>query len=454
MISCSRVNAQLKQLFFKDLPGNPIEYAEADNAPPPEGKVALSVTDETTREVFRVCIKSVDLQQIGISLTAWKAVAQNPLQLQILFQNTAMVTKLVERALPIASDHLAPEFLLFFQQKAFAVRTILDGVYQGRESTHLSKMPQAPGIYIDQIDGRLHIFVNLKKTRPLGRGSFGKVKKELWLSAHRPADVLIAKKVFVDQNEKMNAEHFSHEIAVLKQLRNKRGIISLISGGCYNGKYALFFPLYDSSLEHYFHEGNRHFSLSIEQRISAAAQWLEGLSTLAEHGIHGDLSAHNLLFKREPSGEIRAVISDFGTFRRYGQEEEGLTNLQFRSPEYVLNKTVSHKQDVWALGLSIYELFTTKWLPHWKCMESETSSMWLSTLKPHWALQYRCRPETPPILIQLIDAMLDPRPDHRPSAKVAFSLFTEHARRGWKAAAEELAPPPTAAKIAPTSDRT
>jgi serine/threonine protein kinase len=432
MILCSAVDTENKKLLFKELPHKSIEYTEADNAPPPEGNVALSVTDEKTRAVFQVFVQSNALQRLGISFTLWNTLPEK--ERPLLWPRAAEIGRLVSRAEKRVACLPSAVSRRFFASRAFAVRTIARAIHQ--QIPHSSHIPHIPGIYFERHEGIAHIFVNLKGLG-IGMGGFAKVKPVVWLSAPENAPLIVAKKVSNGRYVNESKDHFVREITTLKQLAGKPGIIPLIAGGFYTDKYALFLPLYEADLLSYLRR-RASYSLTPSQKLSAASQWLQGLVQIANIGIHGDLSARNLLFKKSGPEQIEAVIADFGTFRPFGQEEHGLTTITFRSPEDFANNTVSPKQDVWALGLCLLQLFSSRPLACWDHKTSQAMAQWTASLRPHWALTHPTDPDTPPLLIQLIDAMLDPRPDHRPSAKVAFSLFTEHARGGWKAA--ELSP--------------
>jgi serine/threonine protein kinase len=110
----------------------------------------------------------------------------------------------------------------------------------------------------------------------------------------------------------------------------------------------------------------RPFSLTTDEILSEISQCLEGLATLSEKGIHGDLSSRILLLKRGGKEKVEAVISDFGAFRLYGKEERGLTAFFFGLPEYFAEKMISSKLDVWSMGISLYEIFSKQWLTLWK----------------------------------------------------------------------------------------
>ncbi len=420
MVPCTNVDSHRKQLCFEKFPDTPLDYLEY----PSMGShlVYFQVTDKQTGKVFSVFMKGTELRRIGISLTTWKELTiSKPEKLPELIGNAAAIDSLLGRAAAVASEHLSPQFLTFFtDQRTFANRVINSSIYGGEERS--SGIQGVPGMYFHRKGSSVDVFINLKKTPYLGSGTFGKVRKVLWLSAPEESSMLVVKKVFKDKAEESNSSEFENEILALQNFSNKRGIISLIAGGNYDNKYALFLPIYECSL--YECLCQRPLPLAIDEMLSMISQWLEGLATISEKGVHGDLSYRNLLLKRGDKGKVEAVIADFGAFRPFGQEEHGFTTPLFGSPEYFAEEMVTPKQDVWAMGICLHEMFSKQWLP---CSEfaEEKMALWTASLSPHWILKYPTDPETPQFLLDLIDAMLDPRHDHRPSAKEAFEQFSK-----------------------------
>ncbi|HEX2583308.1 MAG TPA: protein kinase, partial [Chlamydiales bacterium] len=163
--------------------------------------------------------------------------------------------------------------------------------------------------------------------------------------------------------------------------------------------------------------------LSLAKILNITSQWLDGLATISEQGIHGDLHPRNLLLRGTAEG-IEGVIADFGTYRSYEQIQHGLTTLAVAPPEYYAEKQVTSKQDVWALGISLLEMCSKDWLPCWLLRTEQEMGRWTSELSPGWSLKRWTFAKTPPFLVRLINEMLDPCLDYRPTAKEAFERFS------------------------------
>jgi eukaryotic-like serine/threonine-protein kinase len=85
--------------------------------------------------------------------------------------------------------------------------------------------------------------------------------------------------------------------------------------------------------------------------------------------IHRDLKPENIFICPEPSGGIRAVVTDFGLAKER-RAEPGMAKLtatgiilgtpEFMSPEQIRGKPLDGRSDIYALGLVAFEMFTGK----------------------------------------------------------------------------------------------
>ena len=420
MVMCTRIEGERKQFCFQDFPGASMDYLEE----PPEVSsdlISFKATDEKSGTVFSVFMEGKELRRIGIFLKTWKKLGTEPERLSILVKEAGIIDRLLRKAALVASEHLSAPFLTFFTEDRTFANRVIQGLLNGPD--HSPKIEGIPGIYFHRWEGGIDIFINLKKTPPLGIGGYGKVRKVLWLSAPDERSMLVAKKVFKSVGTSREQTHFRREVHTLRQFRDQRGIIELIASGTYEGKHAMFLPIYECDLTTYLIK--EPFLLTLNEKLSMASQWLEGLATLSEKGIHGDLSSRNLLLRRGGKEGIEAVICDFGTFCPGDQGEYGVITIRFGSPEYFLWKMVTPKQDVWALGISLHRVFSKRRLPCLNLNHREEMRRWASTLHVDWALEYPIESDVPPFLSALINAMLNPNPHHRPSAKQAFEYFSK-----------------------------
>jgi hypothetical protein len=158
------------------------------------------------------------------------------------------------------------------------------------------------------------------------------------------------------------------------------------------------------------------------------AQLAEGLAFLHARGvIHRDVKPSNAIVS--DTGGVKLL--DFGLALERRKQEDAMARetrvvgtIAYLAPEYVANLAVSPAMDVYALGVLAYELVTGS--PPF----GGTLHM-LARLQRTYSLP-RARsinPEVPPELDALIDAMLAPYPEQRPSAlDVALKLTGQLSR--------------------------
>ena len=138
------------------------------------------------------------------------------------------------------------------------------------------------------------------------------------------------------------------------------------------GRRYWFSPLYRGDLQ------ARMGTLSPNDKIRMAAEMTRGVAKIHKRGIvHRDIKPANVLIDRKG----HAVVADFGL------SEEGISTEQRGSPYYMSPEVLSggtvadaSKVDVWALGVTFYELFSTGNVrPFWrKTDDRATLIRWLN----------------------------------------------------------------------------
>jgi len=405
------------RLYFENLPDDPINYLEEIPNKDPTF-IELKVIDAQTKQTKSVFLKPVDLQDVGLSWSVWESISSDYSKLSQFIRDTCAIKTLLQRAIPIVARHLDPLYLSFFQNTTFASRVISHFVYS--KIAHTSKVKDVPGMYFHSVGKAQLAFINLKKTRYLGQGSYGRVRKAIWINPPNKTPEIVAKKVWMFNNQP-DVLSFHREIQALQTFQNQTGIISLIAAVVYKEKRAAFLPLYDCSLETYL--VNPPFPLTIQEKLSVVSQWLKGLATISQKGIHGDIKFQNLLLRRGDRG-IEGVISDFGAYCSADQAVIGLTPAKNAPPEYHKNRRITLKHDVWGMGLVLHYFFSDLMLPIWDNLSEREVIKLISELTPGWSIKYPTRPDTPPMISELIHQMLDPRIDLRPTPTEVFDRFS------------------------------
>ena len=87
-------------------------------------------------------------------------------------------------------------------------------------------------------------------------------------------------------------------------------------------------------------------------------QATKGLAHLHHQGIlHRDIKPSNVLLSLEESGELRAILSDFGESKDDVCLSTGATGtLEYVAPEVLKGLPFTEKSDIWSLGMLLYYL--------------------------------------------------------------------------------------------------
>ncbi len=187
----------------------------------------------------------------------------------------------------------------------------------------------------------------------LGRGGMGTVFAGLNEdSGERVAVKVLSQSLASDEGFR---ERFEQEIETLRKLRHEN-IVRLFGFGEQDGTLFYTMELVEgSSLEQEVRKG-RKFDWSEATQIGV--QMCKGLKHAHDRGvIHRDIKPANLMIT--PEGQIK--ISDFGIAKLFGAS--GMTmaggvigTAEFMAPEQADGRPVSHRSDLYSLGVVLYAL--------------------------------------------------------------------------------------------------
>ncbi len=204
----------------------------------------------------------------------------------------------------------------------------------------------------------------------------------------------------------LSAKRFRNEILVTYELQH-RNIIR--SRGYHRDGQILGLEMEYLSL------GSLRDLISSKQPVSAGqvvyllGEALNGLSMIHQSGIiHRDVRPENVLFGSK--GEIK--ITDFGAARVGAtiSTGSGITGkLEYLSPEYVKDGTLTPSSDIYSLGICAYELVTGR-----KPYKAESPIRALALrLTQEIVPPSEINPECPPELSDLIVTAMAVEPSHR-----------------------------------------
>lgn len=254
--------------------------------------------------------------------------------------------------------------------------------------------------------------------RELGSGSMGAVYR----ARHLQTGELVAIKVMapgLGTNE-IALARFEREMDVLKQLRHPH-IVRLIATGRY--KKAPFYVMEyirGESLDRILQRKDR---FTWEETVELGRQLCLALQHAHEKGIiHRDLKPSNLMI----TSESILKLTDFGIAKDL--DVTALTGANctvgtaaYMSPEQCRGeRNLSHKSDLYSLGVVFYELLTGE-----KPFKRETTmDMFMAHVNEPPPRPSRLAPEIPVWLDNLVVQLLEKKPEHRPydALKVGQSL--------------------------------
>ena len=264
------------------------------------------------------------------------------------------------------------------------------------ENLKTNKEPEK--IELKQIDDKQKRIGDHIVIKFLGEGATSKVflvKKDNSLFALKQLNI-------IDDELK---KRFYREIEILKELKHKN-IVSIIDSGIYEEKPFIVIDYIDGdSLDKIAPK------LNIIQKLDILISAANGIAYLHSKGIiHRDIKPENILVSKDLS---TVKIADLGIskvvyWKPITQEGQILGTPAYMAPELLEGKSDDPRIDIYAFGITMYEVLT-----HNVPFDGKPSEIILKHIKEEPKLPSLLNPEIPQALDKIIMKCLEKKPERR-----------------------------------------
>lgn len=196
--------------------------------------------------------------------------------------------------------------------------------------------------------------------RELGEGSFGAVRFATWFG------LKVAVKQLKALDNSNAAHEFETEIQLMAALQPHQNVVVLYGLTTIDGSAAavMEFCALGSLVDALYAKPERVREWTLAQLILVAHEVACGVAHLHRHKmIHRDIAARNVLLSGTENVIFCAKLSDLGMSRQLddNQIEQRTKNavgpIKWMAPEQLLHCAYSNASDVWALGVTLFEIF-------------------------------------------------------------------------------------------------
>lgn len=233
-------------------------------------------------------------------------------------------------------------------------------------SMHLSGMDTGEPLNPSNMKPNLASFRTIKETelrrgKVLGSGFGGTVYQGIWYveGQEHKGPIPVAIKVLRDNEQSSMHREFLDEAYIMASV-NHPNLVRLLGICTTPNQLMLVTPLMAlGGLAEYVR--SKQNEIGSKDLLEWSKQIAKGMAYLEERRmVHRDLALRNVLLQRPGS----ALISDFGLakFLDVDQSEYnsagGRLPIKWLAPECISKRKFTHKSDVWAFGVTIWELLT------------------------------------------------------------------------------------------------
>lgn len=193
----------------------------------------------------------------------------------------------------------------------------------------------------------------------LGEGGMAQVFRATHLGLDRAVVIKLMHSSMPSMDTAM--KRFEQECKVTARLDHPN-VVSVFDVGTLEGRrpYLVMEYIQGESLRDYL---DRESSMSIKDASTVMMQVCSGLAEAHSQGIvHRDLKPENIMLRERSDRPDWVKIVDFGIahLKQGGQRltKTGIAigTVDYMSPEYLSDKPIDHRSDIYALGVILYEL--------------------------------------------------------------------------------------------------
>jgi eukaryotic-like serine/threonine-protein kinase len=296
-----------------------------------------------------------------------------------------------------------------------AVRLVVAGTSPTDQS---STLPASSFEFPDEKDNTIvgKIFAGKYKIESLlGEGGMARVYKATHTTIDKPVVIKLMHPHLSPREKETSLKRFLLEIKVSAKL-NHPNLVVVHDGGVINDRpYLVMEYIKGQSLRQY---STRLGALPFDQAINIVAQACDGLAEAHNEGIiHRDLKPENIMLREQADRPDWVKIVDFGIAHLKAGESKltatgvAIGTVDYMSPEYLSDKPIDGRADIYAVGVILFELLTGQCPFESESTEAVMAKHLWTTPMPPSSLRKDMTPGCP--LDQIVEKALEKEPAAR-----------------------------------------